>query len=97
MATPAMMPAGWYADPTRRHECRYWGGTDWTGAVSDGAVTATDPLESASQPPPPSFSLRSLRLSLRSLRHSTRLSSRRSPLRPCPPWCGADGGAVLLP
>src|SRR5229473_3351950 len=54
MATPAMMPAGWYADPTRRHECRYWGGTDWTGAVSDGAVTATDPLEFASQPPPSS-------------------------------------------
>jgi len=45
MATPTMMPAGWYTDPARRHEYRYWGGTDWSDLVSDYAVTGTDPLQ----------------------------------------------------
>jgi hypothetical protein len=27
MATPPMVPAGWYADPPGRHEYRYWDGT----------------------------------------------------------------------
>jgi Protein of unknown function (DUF2510)/Fibronectin type III domain len=49
MATPQMVPAGWYADPASRHENRYWDGTGWTAAVADRGVTATDPLE----PPPP--------------------------------------------
>ena len=49
MATPQMVPAGWYADPASRHENRYWDGTGWTAAVADRGVTATDPLES---PPP---------------------------------------------
>ena len=46
MATPQMVPAGWYADPASRHENRYWDGTGWTAAVADRGVTATDPLES---------------------------------------------------
>jgi Fibronectin type III domain/Protein of unknown function (DUF2510) len=50
VVTPSMKPPGWYADPTRRHECRYWGGADWTANVADGGVTATDSIES----PPPS-------------------------------------------
>jgi len=56
MATPTMMPAGWYPDPVHRHQYRYWAGTDWTPMVSDNAVTATDPLESPviESPPPPS-------------------------------------------
>jgi Protein of unknown function (DUF2510) len=33
---------GWYADPTRRHEHRYWDGTQWADQVSDHGVTATD-------------------------------------------------------
>ena len=53
MATPTMMPAGWYTDPARRHEYRYWSGTDWSTLVSDNAVTATDPLESPPQSPVP--------------------------------------------
>jgi fibronectin type III domain protein len=52
MAASAMIPAGWYLDPTRRHEYRYWGGTDWTASVCDGTVTATDALGSISLPPP---------------------------------------------
>lgn len=52
MAASAMIPAGWYRDPTRGHEYRYWGGTDWTASVRDGTVTATDALGSASLPPP---------------------------------------------
>lgn len=60
MAMPTMVPAGWYPDPARRHQYRYWGGADWTSMVSDNAVTATDPLQSPlpspaleSPPPPP--------------------------------------------
>ena len=50
MATPPMPPAGWYADPSGRHEYRYWDGTYWTAGVADGGITAADPLE---DPPPP--------------------------------------------
>ncbi len=49
MATPPMVPAGWYADPAGRHEYRYWDGTGWTPGVADRGITATDPLEA---PPP---------------------------------------------
>jgi len=42
MTTPPRVPAGWYADPSARHERRYWDGTDWTAHVADGGVTATD-------------------------------------------------------
>lgn len=33
----------WAADPTGRHEHRYWDGTAWTEHVSDGGVESTDP------------------------------------------------------
>jgi len=49
MATPPIVPAGWYTDPAGRHEYRFWDGTDWKPEVSDGGVTTVDPLE-----PPPS-------------------------------------------
>src|SRR5262249_28288399 len=48
MATPPIVPAGWYTDPAGRHEYRYWDGTDWKPEVSDGGVTTVDPLG----PPP---------------------------------------------
>jgi hypothetical protein len=50
MTTPPMSPAGWYADPARRHQNRYWDGTGWTAAVADRGVTATDPLASPRLP-----------------------------------------------
>ncbi len=50
MATPTMMPAGWYTDPAHRHEYRYWDGANWTAQVSDGGVTASDSLESPDAP-----------------------------------------------
>jgi len=43
MTTPMMTPAGWYPDPSLRHEYRYWNGTTWSSHVSDGGLTATDP------------------------------------------------------
>src|SRR6476469_1110962 len=60
MTTPPRVPAGWYADPSARHERRYWDGTDWTAHVADGGVTATDQprgrpapaSEHAAEPPP---------------------------------------------
>ena len=36
--------AGWIADPTGRHEYRYWDGSAWTDNVSDGGVTSVDPI-----------------------------------------------------
>jgi hypothetical protein len=42
--------AGWYPDPTRRHEYRYWAGRAWTDAVADAGSTSSDPLVA---PPPP--------------------------------------------
>lgn len=37
-------PAGWYPDPARRHELRYWDGDHWSPSVSDAGVRSTDPL-----------------------------------------------------
>jgi hypothetical protein len=36
--------AGWNADPTGRHEYRYWDGARWTDQVADGGVAGSDPL-----------------------------------------------------
>ncbi len=38
------IPAGWLADPTGRHELRYWDSRTWTGSVSDAGVMTSDPL-----------------------------------------------------
>lgn len=50
-------PAGWYADPTRRHTYRYWDGSTWSNQVSDGGTSGLDPTEmdatSATTPPAP--------------------------------------------
>lgn len=43
-------PANWYADPTKRHQFRYWNGDAWTDHVSDNGIQGTDPV---SVPPPP--------------------------------------------
>lgn len=37
-------PQGWNADPTGRHQHRWWDGTAWTAAVADDGVTSQDPL-----------------------------------------------------
>ena len=55
-ATPDVIPpppapsmeghtAEWAADPTGRHEYRYWDGNRWTDHVSDAGVTGTDPTD----------------------------------------------------
>ena len=41
---PPVNPAGWYADPARRHELRYFDGTAWTTNVSDSGVQGSDAL-----------------------------------------------------
>ena len=43
-------PAGWYPDPTQRHEHRYYDGTEWTDHVSDQGVASTDPLGAMTPP-----------------------------------------------
>ena len=35
--------AGWFPDPSARHEQRYWDGAAWTAHVTDGGVAGTDP------------------------------------------------------
>lgn len=42
--------AGWHPDPAGRHEYRYWDGQQWSDQVSNGGVTASDPLPAAPQP-----------------------------------------------
>jgi hypothetical protein len=37
-------PAGWFADPGRRHELRYWDGQRWTEHASDRGIQDVDPL-----------------------------------------------------
>jgi len=43
VGTPLAAP-GWFADPARRHQVRYWDGTAWTENVSDDGITGVDPL-----------------------------------------------------
>ncbi len=38
----ASVPAGWKADPTGRHQFRYWGGTRWTDDVADHGEQSRD-------------------------------------------------------
>lgn len=44
-------PAGWHADPTRRHQYRYFDGVTWTDHVADAGIQSDDPMD---RPPPPS-------------------------------------------
>jgi putative membrane protein len=41
---PGSPPAGWYADPSGRHEHRYWDQAQWTDHVGNGGATAVDKL-----------------------------------------------------
>ena len=41
--TLAQMPAGWYGDPSARHERRYWDGAQWSSHVLDGTLNSEDP------------------------------------------------------
>lgn len=38
------VPAGWYTDPTGRHESRYWSGAAWTKTVSDAGIQSQDDI-----------------------------------------------------
>lgn len=51
-------PAAWLADPTRRHQLRYWDGAAWTDHVSDGGVQGTDPVAGGGAPQQTSTSQR---------------------------------------
>lgn len=42
---------GWYADPTRRFDHRYWDGTTWTEHVSRNGQATTDPLDGGGAEP----------------------------------------------
>lgn len=42
--TPPASPARWAADPTGRHELRYWNGSQWTEHVSTRGKQSTDPM-----------------------------------------------------
>lgn len=38
---------GWHADPSGRHQFRWWDGVRWTGRVCDGNVVGDDPVPGA--------------------------------------------------
>ena len=44
MANDGGVQPGWYADPLRRFELRYFNGTAWTADVSNGGQRFVDPL-----------------------------------------------------
>ena len=51
MTTPTMTPPGWYPDPSRRHDVRYWDGNQWSSQIADGGLEGTDSdLSSAASP-----------------------------------------------
>lgn len=37
-------PAGWFPDPTGRHDHRWWDGGAWTSHVADAGISGLDPL-----------------------------------------------------
>jgi hypothetical protein len=41
---PEGPPAGWYPDPSGRHQYRFFTGYDWTADVVDNGVHSTEPL-----------------------------------------------------
>lgn len=43
--TTSATPAGWYPDPTGRHQHRYWDAARWTQSVADNGVTSLDSPE----------------------------------------------------
>ena len=43
-------PPRWAADPTARHQYRYWDGNDWTDQVSDNGVVSSDPPVATAPP-----------------------------------------------
>lgn len=45
-------PAGWYPDPTARHELRYWDGYAWLDDVSDQGSAGKDALGGKPMPAP---------------------------------------------
>jgi len=47
----AGFPPGWYPDPTRRHDHRWYDGTSWTAHVGDGGRPSIDPLDGPPGPP----------------------------------------------
>lgn len=44
------IPAGWMADPSGKHDERYWSGTEWTEHVMNDGTPAIDPLPNRSAP-----------------------------------------------
>lgn len=44
--TAPAVPAGWKADPTGRHQFRYWDGSHWSENVADKGVQAMDSIRS---------------------------------------------------
>ena len=40
----ASVPATWAADPTGRHQLRWWSGLAWTDHVADDGEASEDPL-----------------------------------------------------
>ncbi|HET9769516.1 MAG TPA: DUF2510 domain-containing protein, partial [Acidimicrobiia bacterium] len=40
-------PAGWYPDPTGRHQNRWFDGDDWTDQIADGQTVGVDPVRAA--------------------------------------------------
>lgn len=49
---PGSTTPRWSADPTGRHQLRWWDGTTWTDQVADDQQQSVDPLSTALTAPP---------------------------------------------
>lgn len=50
MTAGPLPPPGWHADPSGRHQLRYWDGTRWSEHVADAGVVGTDDLTAPPSP-----------------------------------------------
>lgn len=94
--TSAIPPAAWHADPTGRHQYRYWDGAQWTDFVADDGVQTTDPLYPAAPDAETGLNEQLVTSSLREARRApdAEMNSKSGPDRRTLPGyllVGADG------
>jgi uncharacterized RDD family membrane protein YckC len=95
MSIPGSTPLGWYPDPSRRHELRFWDGSAWTAQVSNGGVVGVDhpnrPAAPVAPPvaPPPAYGYGSVPSGYGQGPSGYQPAPQPSPAGP-PPWATAQ-------
>ena len=96
----ANQPAGWYRDPSRRHEHRYWDGARWTDHVSNKGITTSDPIRDRGSPVARSAGDASTLTRAErqaQLRRGGQRTQQSGPIQPSPPTPAATTSSAPLP